>query len=73
MTRPQADPRPTPEPATVMVVVADLQAVLDDALLAYEAAHLAADEGLVDFGPFAPLTRAIRVLRGLVRSGGGVP
>jgi len=56
-----------------MVVVADLQAVLDDALLAYEAAHLAADEGLVDFGPFAPLTRAIRVLRGLVRSGGGVP
>ena len=58
---------------TVTVPVADLASVLDAAVDAYEAACWAADMDMVDFHPYAALSRAITILRGLVRAGGGTP
>lgn len=60
---------PSTRPAVVgSPQAADLQAILDDLAVPYEYAVWAADQGMVDFGPFLPLTRAIRTLRGMVRA-----
>ncbi len=55
-------------PGRLLVARSELEVALDELIVAYENAVAAANEDLLDFGPFDGLPEAIRILRDLLRS-----